>query len=196
MFSKRHPPLPAPPRPCQKSPETLRQVSQRDPDRPASRKGGGRAEAAGRGDRGPDTRPGPGEGEEGPSRSRQVQEPELVSARWPRGPSGPKGRERTRVPGRDGTKLGRTHEMLVEADQPRLPVVVENQNRLNHLRRPSFSKRCYFLKTSTSATTQTLPVGALLKVAGGNFPGCPGAGPRRVRFPGSRRRRLVRASRT
>lgn len=37
-------------------------------------------------------------------------------------------------------KLGRTHETLVEADQPRLPVVVENHNRLNHLRRSRFSQ--------------------------------------------------------
>lgn len=39
------------------------------------------------------------------------------------------------------TKLGRTHETLVEADQPRLPVVVENQNRLDHLCRPRFFQR-------------------------------------------------------
>ena len=39
------------------------------------------------------------------------------------------------------TKL-RTHETLVEADQPRLPVVIENQNRLNHLCPPrSFHHR-------------------------------------------------------
>ena len=39
------------------------------------------------------------------------------------------------------TKL-RTHETLVEADQPRLPVVIENQNRLNHLCQPrSFHHR-------------------------------------------------------
>lgn len=40
-----------------------------------------------------------------------------------------RGGEWTRV--RDGP--GRTHKTLVEADQPRLPMVVENQNRLNHL---------------------------------------------------------------
>lgn len=42
------------------------------------------------------------------------------------------------APQRVVTKLGRTHETLVEADQPRFPVVIENQNRLNHLCPPRF----------------------------------------------------------
>lgn len=88
------------------------------------------------------------------------------------------------MPGRGVTKLGRTHETLVEADQPRLPVVVENQNRLNHLCRPRFSQPCCFQKTPTSATTRALPVGAPLKVAGGNVAPAPWGRPRRGRLPG------------
>lgn len=71
---------------------------------------------------------------------------------------GPRGGRGARALGRGGTRPGRTHETLVEADQPRLPVVVENQNRLNHLCRPrSFQRRrpprsVYFRhNTATSA---------------------------------------------
>lgn len=56
-------------------------------------------------------------------------------------PAGERGVGTTRARRRDGRKLGRTHETLVEADQPRLPVVVEHQNRLNHLCGPRFFKR-------------------------------------------------------
>lgn len=57
----------------------------------------------------------------------------------------PRGREWTRV--RDGP--GRTHKTLVEADQPRLPMIVENQNRLNHLCRSRFSRH-QLLQASSS----------------------------------------------
>lgn len=106
----------------------------------------------------------------------------------PRAPSGPQGREEgDAVPGRDVTTLGRTHETLVEADQPRLPVVVENQNRLNHRCRPRSSPPGCSQKTPTSATTRTLPVGAPRKVP--RRKRCPAPRGRAAKSPASRSRR-------
>lgn len=103
----------------------------------------------------------------------------------PRAPSGPQGREEgDAVPGRDVTTLGRTHETLVEADQPRLPVVVENQNRLNHRCRPRSSPPGCSQKTPTSATTRTLPVGCAAESSPAEtLPGAQGPGREESGFP-------------
>lgn len=84
---------------------------------------------------------------------------------------------------RDVTKLGRTHETLVEADQPRLPVVVENQNRLNHLRPPRFFSAGSSHKASPSVAARPLPLGAPGNEARGNVPPRSRARARRVRLP-------------
>lgn len=52
---------------------------------------------------------------------------------------GPWGRDGSGAPQGHGW-WGCTHKTLVEADQPRFSMVVENQNRLNHLCRSRFSR--------------------------------------------------------
>lgn len=124
-----------------------------------------------------------GDGGQGRQGSRTVQEPEAVSGRCPRAPEGPKGGKRARLPRRDMTELGRTHKMLIEADQPRLPVVVENQNRLNHLCRPRFFRHRR-LPESTSFRHNTDTSGWCAAESGPRklAPDALGAWPRRVRL--------------
>lgn len=79
---------------------------------------------------------------------------------------GPRGGEWARVRGGPG----RTHKTLVEADQPRLPMVVENQNRLNHLCRSRFSRH-QLLQESSSFRHNTGTSGwcPTRKIAPGNL---------------------------
>lgn len=150
----------------------------------------------GRGTEGPTRGPGPGKRLEWEGRAWGGRPGRSAGGEGggPRAPWGPQGREEgDAVPGRDVTTLGRTHETLVEADQPRLPVVVENQNRLNHLCRPRSSPPGCVQKPSTSATTRTLPVGAPRKVP--RRKRCPAPRGRTAKSPASRSRRRIQGPR-